>query len=138
LKVSDGYLLFSGDGKYRSKIGIGPAHAKEVMGSYSPAEQVLTLAQFNRPSDVTDYVNSMWEQQKDPYSGDVVNSYNDGPPNPGGWYELESSSPALALRPGAAYTHIHRTLHVVAPAAVLDSLASKALGVPTGTITELH
>jgi hypothetical protein len=27
----------------------------------------------------TDYVNSMWEDQKEPFSGDVVNSYNDGP-----------------------------------------------------------
>jgi hypothetical protein len=25
------------------------------------------------------YVNSKWGQQDDPYKGDVVNSYNDGP-----------------------------------------------------------
>ena len=25
----------------------------------------------------------MWETQKDPYGGDVVNSYNDGPTEPG-------------------------------------------------------
>jgi len=47
----------------------------------------------------------------------VVNSYNDGPPSPGAkplgpFYELESSSPALALKPGESATHIHRTIHL--------------------------
>jgi hypothetical protein len=134
LSVRDGYVLFSADGRYRSKIGIGPAHAKPVLGSYSPDVQLLTLVQFDRPAGATDYVNSMWEQQKDPYAGDVVNSYNDGPPNTGGWYELESSSPALALQPDSSVTHTHRTLHIVGPAALLDSLAARVLGVPAGTL----
>jgi hypothetical protein len=134
LAVRDGYVLFSADGRYRSKIGIGPSHAMPVMGSYSPGVELLTLVQFDRPAGAAEYVNSMWEHQKDPYAGDVVNSYNDGPPNPGGWYELESSSPALALQPNASYTHTHRTLHLAAPMAVLDAAASGALGMTLTTI----
>jgi len=130
LQVRDRYLLFAADGRFRSKIGIGPAHATSVLGSYSPRAQALTLVHFDRPANRTEYVNSLWERQSDPYGGDVVNSYNDGPPNPGGFYELESSSPALALAPGDAYTHVHRTLHVVGATSALDPIASRALGVP--------
>jgi hypothetical protein len=132
LSVRDGYLLFAADGRFRSKIGIGAAHAKRVMGSYSPRADALTLVHFDREIGAADYVNSLWEQQANPYGGDVVNSYNDGPPNPGGFYELESSSPALALAPGAAYTHTHRTLHIVGAKPALDSIGSRALGVPSG------
>ena len=42
--------------------------------------------------------------QKEPYKGDVINSYNDGPladgTQMGPFYEVESSSPALALKKG--------------------------------------
>ena len=128
LRVRDGVLLFSADGRYRSKIGIGPAHAKAVMGSYSPGVPLLTLVQFDPPPAAAAYVNSMWEQQKDPYAGDVVNSYNDGPPNEGGWYELESSSPALALAPNGSFTHTHRTLHIMGGPEHLDAIATRVLG----------
>lgn len=138
LRIRDGYLLFSADGRYRSKIGIGPRHAKPVLGSYNPDARLLTLVHFDRPAGAADYVNSMWEQQTDPYAGDVVNSYNDGPPNAGGWYELESSSPGLALRPGERFTHTHRTVHVIGPESSLDALASSALGIPGGTLAGLR
>src|SRR5205814_1528297 len=84
--------------------------------------------------DARDYVNSMWEVQKAPYGGDVVNSYNDGPPAPGAkplgpFYELETSSPAAALAPGGAIVHRHRTIHLVGDGQALDQVARKALGV---------
>jgi hypothetical protein len=80
------------------------------------------------------YVNSMWEEQKDPYGGDVVNSYNDGPPAPGKkplgpFYELETSSPGAELLPGKTLTHVHRTMHVQGPAESIDPVARKQLGV---------
>ncbi|HEY0466124.1 MAG TPA: DUF6786 family protein, partial [Polyangiaceae bacterium] len=68
------------------------------------------------------YVNSMWERQAAPYAGDVINSYNDGPPAPGkpplgGFYEIESSSPAAALAPGGSLRHEHQTYHFSGPRA---------------------
>ncbi len=81
----------------------------------------------------------MWEIQKEPFAGDVVNSYNDGPPEPGKkplgpFYELETSSPAAALAPGASLTHVHRTFHVQGDAKDLDALALELLGVSLATI----
>jgi hypothetical protein len=133
LVVGDGVLYFSGDGEYRSKIGLSSRRSRPVIGSYDASNQVLTLVEYNQPEGVEAYVNSMWEIQSDPYGGDVVNSYNDGPPEPGAeplgpFYELETSSPAAALAPGASLTHVHRTIHVQGPEAALDELARAQLG----------
>jgi hypothetical protein len=140
LVVRDRVLFFRGDGRYRSKIGLPPARAESVLGSYDPGEGLLTLVQFDRPAGARDYVNSMWEQQRDPYGGDVVNSYNDGPAAPGAkplgpFYELESSSPAAALAPGGSLVHRHRTVHLVGPKASLDAVARKVLGASLDEIT---
>ena len=134
LVVRERVLFFRGDGERRTKIGIPPARALPVLGSYDARDRVLTLVQFTRPEGAIDYVNSMWEIQKSPYAGDVVNSYNDGPPAPGAkplgpFYELETSSPAAALAPAASLMHRHRTLHFVGDFGGLDAVARKALGV---------
>jgi len=140
LVVRDGVLFFSGDGQYRSKIGLAPQRAKTVLGSYDAINGVLTLVQYNKPQDVLDYVNSMWQIQDQPYRGDVVNSYNDGPPAPGAkplgpFYELETSSPAAALAPGQSLLHTHRTFHFVGSDAQLDPIAQATLGVTMAQIT---
>jgi hypothetical protein len=129
-----GYLVFRADGQYRSKIGLGPARARSVLGSYSPSAGLLTIVQYDKPPGATRYVNSMWEIQKEPYGGDVVNSYNDGPTEPGkpplgGFYEMESSSPAAALAPGEEAAHTHATFHFVGGPSTLDRIALQALGV---------
>lgn len=134
LRVNDSVIFFRGDGQYRSKIGLSPSRARTVAGSYDDERDVLTLVQFTRPPGAADYVNSMWEMQRDPLKGDVINSYNDGPPAPdkpplGPFYELETSSPALSLAPGERHTHIHRTFHLVGPEAELERVARATLGV---------
>lgn len=139
LRVEEDVLFFKGDGAYRSKIGISPKRAKPICGSYDAAGKVLTLVQFNQPDGATEYVNSMWEIQKEPFGGDAVNSYNDGPPEPGAkpmgpFYELETSSPAAALKPGESITHIHRTFHFQGDEAVLNDISTKALDVSLNEI----
>ncbi|MBF8248901.1 MAG: hypothetical protein HW374_1701 [Bacteroidetes bacterium] len=131
LVVKDGMIA---DANYRSKIGIPPLRTKPVLGSYDAVNKVLTLVQFTFPKGAVDYVNSMWEIQKKPFGGDVVNSYNDGPPKPGAtqlgrFYELETSSPALALKPNASETHISRTIHLEGSESELDAIARATLGV---------
>ena len=69
----------------------------------------------------------------------IVNGYNDGPPSPGAkqlgrFFELESSSPALALTPDASATHTHQTIHLQGDEAKLDPLARAALGVSLAQI----
>ena len=105
-----------------------------MLASYDAANRTLTLAQFTFHPGAADYVNSAWELQKEPFRGDVANSYNDGPPKPGAkqlgrFYELESSSPALALHPGESATHVHQTIHLQGSEKKLDAVARAVLGV---------
>jgi hypothetical protein len=139
LVIKDGVLFFSGDGQYRSKIGLSPQRARPILGSYDAVNKVLTIVQYNKPESKAEYVNSMWELQDEPYKGDVVNSYNDGPSEPGAkplgpFYELESSSPAAALKPDETIIHIHRTYHLQGSEAELNPIAKAKLGV---TIAEI-
>ncbi|MFQ6035589.1 MAG: DUF6786 family protein [Sedimentisphaerales bacterium] len=139
LAIKEGVLYFSGDGQYRSKIGLSPQRAKSVLGSFDAVNRVLTIVQYNKPEAVVDYVNSMWQLQEQPYRGDVVNSYNDGPAEPGAkplgpFYELETSSPAAALKPGETISHVHRTFHLQGPEADLNPVAKAILGVTTAEI----
>jgi hypothetical protein len=133
LVIGEGVLFFRGDGQYRSKIGLSPQRARNVAGSYDAANRVLTIVQYNKPQDATEYVNSAWELQAEPYRGDVVNSYNDGPASPGAepmgpFYELETSSPAAALRLAESILHTHSTFHFTGTEAQLDPIARVVLG----------
>ncbi|MGO8701134.1 MAG: DUF6786 family protein [Limisphaerales bacterium] len=134
LVVKGNTIFFSADGKFRSKIGINPKRSKAVLGSYDAVNHVLTVVQFTQPEGVTDYVNSLWKLQDKPYSGDVINSYNDGPPAPGAkplgpFYEMETSSPAAALAPGKSIAHLRRTIHLQGDEQALDEISRKILGV---------
>lgn len=134
LVITDKVIYFKGDGQYRSKIGVPPRRALPFLGSYDSANKVLTIVHLTIPENPTDYVNSMWEIQKDPYAGDVVNSYNDGPAAPGAkplgpFYELESSSPGAALNPGESLRHVHTTIHIQGEEKDLDPIAQKIFGV---------
>lgn len=134
LKIGNGIIYFKGDGQHRSKIGLTPSRAKEVMGSYDPASKTLTIVQYSKGEPTDDYVNSKWEMQQFPYKGDVVNAYNDGPPSPGSkpmgpFYELESSSPAKALKPGENIIHTQTTFHFQGEEEQLNRLTTQILGV---------
>ncbi len=136
LRVGPQAVFFLGDGNYRSKIGVSRSRAKQVAGAINLEQGVLTLVHFSMPSDPTgfSYVNNTWGRQAEPYRGDVFNSYNDGPPEPGkpalgGFFELESLSPALLLPTGKSLSHTHTTFHIEGDPTALARLAKAALGV---------
>ncbi|MGJ8696874.1 MAG: DUF6786 family protein [Verrucomicrobiaceae bacterium] len=134
LKVEEDVLFFRGDGTRRGKIGLTPQRSKGIAGSYDASGKVLNIVTYNVQAAPEGFVNSMWEIQEKPYAGDVINSYNDGSPEPGAaplgpFYELETSSPAAALKPGGTMKHVQRTFHVHGPEAELEGLAKRLLGV---------
>lgn len=134
LTTHEGHLTFRCDGQLRSKIGVSPGRAKSVLGSYSAAAKLLTIVQYDGPRPGV-YPSGVWKEDADPWAGDVVNAYNDGPvapgkPSLGGFYELETLSPGAELAPGATLVHTHRTYHFVGPREALDTIARAELGVP--------
>jgi hypothetical protein len=138
LKVSGNNIFFKADGKSRGKIGIPPLRASGIMGSFDAENNILTLLFCKLPGNIKDYVNSSWQIQEDPYSGDALNSYNDGPLEDGSqmgpFYELETSSPAAALAPGKSITHSQITMHFTGDRKLLNDISVKTLGVSLNEI----
>jgi hypothetical protein len=139
LKVSGNHIFFKADGKSRGKIGIPPLRATGVMGSYDSDNKILTLLICRLPVGKKDYVNSSWQIQENPFSGDALNSYNDGPLEDGSqmgpFYELETSSPAADLKPGESLSHIQFTIHLTGDLIILDEVSRKVLGVSLNEIS---
>jgi len=133
LKISENAVFFAADGKFRSKIGISLQRALPIIGSYDAKNNILTLIKFSLSENISDYVNSALEIQKEPFRGDVINSYNDGPSDDGAqlgqFYELEVSSPAAFLEPGEDIIHIQRTYHLEGSEKVLDVFTKSFLNV---------
>ncbi len=139
IAVDDVAVYLKADGKHRSKIGISPQRALPVLGSYDAQNQCLTILLCSLDSTSADYVNSSWEEvQAEPFKGDAINAYNDGPLADGSqlgpFYELESSSSAAALKAGEVKMHFQRTFHFEGDEAALNPIAEKLLGVSIQTI----
>ena len=84
------------------------------------------------------YVNSKWEIQKEPYKGDVINSYNDGQladgTQMGPFYEIESSSHALELKKGQTGEYKQTTIHLQGDYSTLKLITKQLLGVDLDSI----
>ena len=129
-----GMIFLLGDGDYRSKLGLSEKRALPLLGSWDAERNVLTVSHFSMPDSAPHgYTNNLWEHQEDPYAGDVINGYNDGPNESGGklggFYELETISPAYALAPGESCTHMHRTIRIEGDREKLDAISQAVFGV---------
>ncbi|MDV7139114.1 DUF6786 family protein [Maribacter sp. TH_r10] len=134
LRAHDNILFLKGDGTKRSKIGINPKRTKGIAGSYDADQKIITVVTYNVQDAPNGFVNSSWEYQDEPYSGDVINAYNDGSPKPGTpplgpFYELETSSPAAALIPGETMVHKQVTIHFQGDNAALEIISREVFGV---------
>ncbi|HWZ03110.1 MAG TPA: DUF6786 family protein [Mucilaginibacter sp.] len=132
VKYNNGILVFKADGKSRGKLGMPPGRTKRIAGSYDAENNVLTIAQFDVDPKAT-YLNQEWRTDRDPFVGDAVNAYNDGPlangTQMGPFYEIESVSPAAFLKPGEALTHKHSVFHFTGDKDELNQISIKILGI---------
>ena len=132
VKYNNGILVFKADGKSRGKLGMPPNRTKKLAGSYDAENNVLTIAQFDVDPQAT-YLNQEWRTDRDPFVGDAVNAYNDGPladgTQMGPFYEIESVSPAAFLKPGEGLTHKHSVFHFTGDKDELNQISLKTLGI---------
>lgn len=136
---TDSVLYFKADAQFRSKIGIPPAIVKTLIGSYDNLHNVLTVIKVDYKGDAS-YVNSAWEIQKEPYKGDVINAYNDGPNNLGSrlgsFYEMETSSPALEVPSRGKLEHKKYIFHFAGKKEDLNKISTRLLGVDLFKLTK--
>ena len=132
IRYKNNVLFFKVDGKQRGKLGIYPERAKPVAGSYDWRHQILTITLFD-VNPLGKYLNQEWRTDKDPFSGDAMNAYNDGPladgKQLGPFYELESVSTAAFLQPGNSLTHYHSVFHFRGEKKELNEIAKKVFRV---------
>lgn len=68
-------------------------------------------------------------RQKNPYCGDVINAYNDGPTEDGSmmgpFYEIETSSPGAELAPYESLIHTQKIIHLQGNDKQLDYIIKK-------------
>jgi hypothetical protein len=132
IKYNNGILLLKADGKSRGKLGMPPNRAKTMAGSYDAQNNVLTVTLFDMDPKAI-YLNQEWKTDKDPFVGDAVNAYNDGPladgSQMGPFYEIESVSPAAFLKPNQKLSHRHSVFHFTGDKEELNQIALKTLGI---------
>lgn len=126
LSVSGRLVCLRIDGEFRSKIGLPAGHDTGLCGSYDAAAYHVTLVRYRRSAAGDRYVDSRWGAQANPFGGDVVNAYNDGPTETGEvmgpFFEIETSSPAAFLRPGETLCHAQEIFHLQGDEALLEEL----------------
>ncbi|MEA4983451.1 MAG: DUF6786 family protein [Paludibacter sp.] len=139
LKTENGFIYFKIDGAYRSKIGVSPERATGICGSYDSQKKALTVLWCSVPPKKQAYVNSKWGEQENPYEGDLINSYNDGPTEDGTvmgpFYEIETSSPAADLLPGQSIQHTQRVVHFSGNEDELAVIVKKIFDIELNIIT---
>jgi len=132
IKYNNGILLFKADGKSRGKLGMPPNRSKAMAGSYDAQNNVLTITLFDLDPKAT-YLNQEWRTDRNPFIGDAVNAYNDGPltdgTQMGPFYEIESVSPAAFLKPNESLSHKHSVFHFTGDKDELNQIALKTLGI---------
>ena len=108
------------------------AETNGFAGAFDPARNTLTIIWFDKNKPEAEYANGIWDDNANPFAGDVLNAYNHGTKIPGQkaqepFFELESSSPALNLAPGQKATHIHHTMFITGTDKELDVVAKQFL-----------
>ncbi|PKQ44473.1 DUF6786 family protein [Confluentibacter flavum] len=139
IKYLDSTIFFRADGKSRGKLGISPKIAKNVAGSYDAINNILTIAIFDVEKESV-FLNQEWTTKKNPFVGDVINAYNDGPLEDGSqmgpFYEIESASPAAFLSPEESLIHNHSVFHFTGDDEELNKIIQSVFGVSMQTIKD--
>ena len=132
-KIIGDNVYYRANGDYLNKIGIQPENTVPLMAAWDAHRQLLTIVTFSFKPEQGVFVNSVWSDDVDPYRGDVINLFNDGVLDDvgpfGPFYEFESSSHALELKPGQSQEHSHTTVHLEGNRKQLNQLSRKLLGV---------
>ena len=135
-QIKNNTLFYKSDAQLLGKIGIPPENTKNIMGSYSRKNNLLTIVTFNFKND-GDYLNC-FPKNTAPYDGDVINIFN-GEVNKSlgyNWpfYEFESLSSSKELKPQEEIYHKQTTYHIEADFVELNLISKKLLGIDLNEI----
>lgn len=130
-RINNNTLFYKSDAQLLGKIGIPPESTKNIMGSYSHKNNLLTIVTFNFKNDGV-YLNC-FPKNTAPYDGDAINIFN-GEINESlgyNWpfYEFESLSSSKELKPLEELYHKQTIYHIEGGYDLLNSISKTLLGV---------
>ncbi len=138
LVTKDSVVFYKADADGVNKIGVRPDLSKNIMGSYSPKNNLLNIVKFTFENDAL-YVNSL-PGNNTPYSGDVTNIFNgevdEATDKNWPFYEFETSSSTKELNTNETMRHEHTTYHFEGSFEDLNVISLKVLGVDLGHIPQ--
>lgn len=132
LQRSVNAVFYKADGRYRSKIGLPKELSKDIIASYTPEKQRLTIIKFTF-ENAENYPIASEKSAAIDIPGDVTNSYNHGNMDgslldPASFYELETAAAIKPLKHGESISHSHSTFHFVGSAQELSPISQQLLG----------
>ncbi|WP_111980140.1 DUF6786 family protein [Algibacillus agarilyticus] len=141
-QTAKNHVFYKADAQYMNKTGVPPHQTKPIMGAYDAQRNLLTLVMFNiSKHQAARYVTASWIDSSDPYNGEIVNVFNDGPDDFGQYfgpfYEMESSSAAFELSSGGSQSHYHYTLHFQGDKTALNKITTELLGITLSEIEQV-
>jgi hypothetical protein len=134
--VGNDHALMKADNRCRVKIGVGPKRANNRLGSIDLDNFDLVINDFDFYPEIP-YVAPYWRELSpaELMEGETISVYIDGPDEEGGkgrgFYELETLSPAMPLKPGECFVHKNRVFHIRGSQSSMDAIARRFLRTDT-------
>ena len=102
--------------------------------------EALRMVGYETDNRMTNTGSNVWKPETGLLSIWMLGMYNPSPepgkPPLGPFYELETSSPAAAFKPGETLRHVQRTFHIQGSQEQLGPLARRLLGTKLDVIKE--
>ena len=122
-----------------SGIGVSPYRSEGIALSYDSLNNILTVILYIKPSGKRAYLANSWRRSAQPFDGDAISVYNNGPlartsASAERYYEISTYSPALNLAKGKSQFHLQRTFHFNGSEYDLGLIAYKLAGISIGQL----
>lgn len=141
VRVVKDKLFFKVDGRYRSKIGVPWDLSTGLFGCVDLIQTRITIVQHSVTTDGL-YFNSHVSVQDDPYQGEAISVFNNGPMDltierEHSFFELESTSTMKELEPGESLEHLHTVYHFDGSEEQISAISESLLGVRWSLVKDL-
>jgi uncharacterized protein DUF6786 len=140
--IGNDHALMKADNQCRVKVGVGPKRAENRLGSIDLETFDLTIHDFDLYPEIP-YVAPYWRELSpaELREGEAASVYIDGPAEEGdearSFYELETLSPAMPLKPGESFVHRNRVFHIRGDQSSIDTITRRFLHTDSAEISHV-
>ena len=140
--IGNDHALMKADNQCRVKVGVGPKRAENRLGSIDLETFELTIHDFDLYPEIP-YVAPYWrelspsELRKARRSASISTGQTEEGSEARDFYELETLSPAMPLKPGEGFVHRNRVFHIRGNQSTIDAIARQFLRTDSAEISNV-